>query len=123
MSFGLSRGKKMVTEGVGMTLADLPALEEGKFDPRNFFESSAATSGEHESHNVDGGLEIEIGSGKGTFLVQHAPKHPETSYFGIEWAAEFYRYAADRIRRHGLKNVKLLHGDAVEFIKFRVMDA
>src|SRR5690606_14668971 len=44
-------------------------------------------------------------------------------YLGIEWAGEFARYAADRIRRHGLSNARLLHADAVEFIRYWMPDA
>lgn len=68
-------------------------------------------------------LEIEIGSGKGTFLLQQAALDPATNYLGIERAAEFYEYAADRCRRAGLVNVRLLNTDAAEFLKWRCADS
>lgn len=67
-------------------------------------------------------LELEIGCGKGTFLLQHAVNRPDINLLGIEWAGEFFAYAADRIRRHNLTNVRLLHTDAVEFLHWRVPD-
>lgn len=106
MSFGLSRGRGLNTEGHGLRGVDLPPHDEGTLDPRSWFEETARR------------FEIEIGSGKGTFLVQQAVLEPETNFLGIEWAGEFYRFAADRARRHELTNVRILHADATEFIRF-----
>lgn len=110
MSHGLARGRSLDTTGVGLHLADLPPFEHGRIDPRHWF------------NHPDQRFELEIGSGKGTFLLQEAASRPEVNFLGIEWAGEFYRYAADRVRRHRLPNVKLLHGDAIEFIKFWLAD-
>ena len=46
MSFGLSRGKTLVTEGFGLALADLPAFDlddpaSSRVDPREWFEHPA----------------------------------------------------------------------------------
>lgn len=65
-------------------------------------------------------FELEIGSGKGTFLVQEAARRPESNYLGIEYAREFYTYAADRIRRAGLRHVRMLGLDASEFVRWRL---
>jgi len=64
-----------------------------------------------------GSFHIEIGSGKGTFLVQEAKSHPEVNYLGIEWANKFYRYAADRLGRWGLANVRIIRADAAAFLR------
>lgn len=106
MSFGLSRGRELNTEGFGIEAVDLPPPERGRIDPRGWFEHSGRR------------FEIEIGSGKGTFLVQQAPLQPDVNYLGIEWAGEFYRYAADRMRRRHLTNVRMLHADATEFLRY-----
>jgi len=113
MSFGLTRGKQVDLGRHGLTLADLPQYREDDpssyvVDPRSWFE---------EPHHP---FELEIGSGKGTFLVQQAVRHPRTNYLGIEYAREFFVYAADRIRRHALNNVRMLHADASEFIRYRL---
>ncbi len=68
-------------------------------------------------------VEIEVGSGKGTFIVNQSRKHPEVNYLGIEWANKFYKYSVDRVRRWGLSNVRLLRADAREFIAKYVSDA
>jgi tRNA (guanine-N7-)-methyltransferase len=49
--------------------------------------------------------------------VQEAERTPEVDYLGIEWARQFWAYAADRVRRHGLSNVKLLRADAAVFVR------
>jgi len=97
--------------GFGLTLADLPPLEAGRIDPRAWFEDPSRR------------FEIEIGSGKGTFLVQQATLQPKVNFLGFEWAGEFFRYAADRMRRRALANVKIVHADATEFLRFRCADS
>jgi tRNA (guanine-N7-)-methyltransferase len=61
-------------------------------------------------------VHIEIGSGKGTFLVSQAKARPDINFLGIEWARKYYRHAVDRIGRWGLKNVKLIRTDAADFL-------
>ena len=63
-----------------------------------------------------GPIHIEIGSGKGTFLVKQAQAHPGDNFLGIEYASRFYRYAVDRIGRWNLKNVRVILTDAAFFI-------
>jgi tRNA (guanine-N7-)-methyltransferase len=120
MSFGLGRGKTLdAAPGVvGLSGRDLPALPDdfmanpaaGWIDPRGWFAQPELP------------LEVEVGSGKGTFLLQHGEASPGTNILGIEWEGEFFAYAADRIRRRALTNVRLLHADAVEFLRWRVPD-
>ncbi|MBL7215882.1 MAG: tRNA (guanosine(46)-N7)-methyltransferase TrmB [Phycisphaerae bacterium] len=69
-----------------------------------------------------GPVEMEIGSGKGTFLVEQAKAFPDTNFFCIEWANKFYKYTVDRIQRWGLLNVRLIRTDAAVFIKNHVPD-
>ncbi len=59
-----------------------------------------------------GPVEMEIGTGKGTFLLNRARMHPERCFLGIEWANKIYLYAADRMARWGLTNVRLMRTDA-----------
>ena len=64
----------------------------------------------------NGPVHIEIGSGKGTFLLNQARVHPGNNFLGIEWARKYYRYAVDRIGRWDLKNVRIIRTDAAIFI-------
>jgi len=61
-------------------------------------------------------VEMEIGSGKGTFLTDQAKARPEVNFFGIEWANWFYRYAADRLRRNGCLNARVVRAEALFFL-------
>lgn len=58
-------------------------------------------------------LEVEIGSGKGLFLLGAAAAEPAHDFLGIEVAGKYARYAAGRLARRGLNNARLLTGDAV----------
>ncbi len=68
-------------------------------------------------------VHIEIGSGKGTFLVNQAKSQPEVNFIGIEWANRFYRFAVDRIGRWNLANVRIIRTDAVGYITQCVPDS
>lgn len=57
-------------------------------------------------------LEMEIGCGKGGFLLRQARAHPDRNYFAVEWANEFFRFAADRMVRWGVGNVRIMRTDA-----------
>jgi tRNA (guanine-N7-)-methyltransferase len=68
-------------------------------------------------------VEIEIGTGKGTFLLARASARPEVNFLGIEWAKAYAAYAADRFRRAGLTNVRMLRCEAAHFFKVCLADA
>ena len=57
-------------------------------------------------------IEMELGSGKGGFLLRRAQAFPDRSFFGVEWANKYVRYAADRMVRWGVENVRLMRTDA-----------
>lgn len=69
-----------------------------------------------------GPVHIEIGSGKGTFLVSQAQAQPDDNFLGIEWAGRYYRYAVDRIGRWDLANVRIIRTDAAVFLAESVPD-
>lgn len=70
-----------------------------------------------------GPVHIEIGSGKGTFLVNQARARPGDNFLGIEWARKYYRYAIDRIGRWGLTNVRIIRTDAAVFLADFITDS
>ena len=67
-------------------------------------------------------VHVEIGSGKGTFLVGQAPAYPDINFLGIEWANKYYKLAADRIGRWGFDNVRMTRDDAAVFVTEKIAD-
>jgi tRNA (guanine-N7-)-methyltransferase len=67
-----------------------------------------------------GTWELEIGFGKGRFLLASAAAHPERRYLGIEVAGEYFRLAAGRLARRRLHNLVLLRGDALAILAARL---
>ncbi len=80
-----------------------PPADDGIVDPRTWFESP-------------GPLEIEIGCGKGGFLLNRARAHPDRRLLGIEWANKYFRYCADRMARWKVSNVRVMRTDARHFV-------
>jgi len=62
-------------------------------------------------------VELEIGMGKGTFLTEAAKTHPQTNYFGLEYARWYWRYASDRLRRNHCTSVRTARAEAAYFIR------
>jgi tRNA (guanine-N7-)-methyltransferase len=67
-------------------------------------------------------VEIEIGMGKGTFLVDEARARPNVNFLGVEWARWYWRYASDRLRRHGCLNVRAVRAEANYFLSEFIPD-
>jgi len=118
MGKGLTRKHKLDVTGFGRDQDELPQVGSGPIDVRAWFGFEPWAGAGPDTRT----LEIELGSGKGTFLVQEAPHHLDTLFLGIEWASQFYRYAADRLRRLNLGNVRMLHADGVVFVRNFVAD-
>lgn len=118
MGKGLTRKQTLDVTGFGRDQDELPEVGSGYLDLIDWFGYPPWT-GQGEDPRP---LEIELGSGKGTFLAQEAPLHPDTLFLGIEWASQFYRYAADRMRRLNLTHVRMLHADGTVFIRNFVAD-
>ena len=97
--------RELILEPVGLDVETLPK-------PIDF---SALFGNDHP-------VELEIGMGKGTFLVEQAKARPEVNFFGIEWARWFWRYASDRLRRHGCLNVRTVRAEAMFFLREYVKD-
>jgi len=65
-----------------------------------------------EVFNTEGPVEIEIGIGKGRFLLAAAELRPDVLHFGVEWANKYLRIAETRASRRGLENVRFARVDA-----------
>ena len=122
MSFGLGHGRPL-DPARGVVMIDREALgaipdsivedpTSAWVDPRQWFDDPERP------------FEIEIGCGKGAFLVQQGEIEPGTNFLGIEWAGEFAAYTADRIRRKRESagthtGIRVMHHDATELLRFR----
>ena len=63
-------------------------------------------------------VEVELGIGKGRFLIDCAQRQPQVNFFGVEWARKYLRLAVQRCEKRDLKNVRLVRADAREFVEF-----
>lgn len=68
-------------------------------------------------------LELEIGTGKGTFLLSESMRRPEVGFLGVEYARRYWLYAADRLRRSGCANARVVLADAGELVSDWLEDA
>lgn len=62
-------------------------------------------------------VELEVGCGKGLFLRTTASANPGNNFLGIEIVRKYAFYGAERILKLGLKNVRIIPGDALAFLK------
>lgn len=66
---------------------------------------------------------LEIGSGKGRFLISSALEQPETNFIGIEKSLHYHRVIRDRIRKRMLTNVRLVNHDAFFVLRDMIPDS
>jgi tRNA (guanine-N7-)-methyltransferase len=65
-------------------------------------------------------VEIEVGFGKGLFLLNAGQARPERNFFGIEIERKYALMTATRLAKRGLANVKVTCCDARWFLKAHV---
>jgi tRNA (guanine-N7-)-methyltransferase len=63
-------------------------------------------------------VEVELGSGDGSFLVQYVSLHPEHNFIGIERLLGRLRKIDRKGRRAGLENLRVLRLEASYFLQF-----
>jgi tRNA (guanine-N7-)-methyltransferase len=68
-------------------------------------------------------VEVEVGFGKGMFLATAAAANPTVNFFGIEIERKCQLYAATRLAKRQLPNVRLACSDARALLKDRVAPA
>jgi tRNA (guanine-N7-)-methyltransferase len=69
-----------------------------------------------EVFGSSGRVEVEIGIGKGRFLLAVAAARPDVQLLGVEWANEYLRIAETRAAKRGLRNVRFVRVDARELV-------
>lgn len=60
-------------------------------------------------------LEVEVGSGKGLFLLTASESNLGHNFLGIEISRRYARFSASRLARVGRKNATMIQGDAICF--------
>lgn len=55
---------------------------------------------------------LEIGSGKGRFLISTATERPDLNLLGIEKSLHYHRLIRDRVLKRHLTNIRLVNHDA-----------
>tara|TARA_B100000575_G_C22908503_1_gene527678 strand:+ start:134 stop:802 length:669 start_codon:yes stop_codon:yes gene_type:complete len=60
---------------------------------------------------------LEIGFGAGEIIFKEGKKNPNNIYLGIEYYKRGVAQLLKKIEDHNLKNIKIFHGDAHEFLE------
>ncbi|HEV7429279.1 MAG TPA: tRNA (guanosine(46)-N7)-methyltransferase TrmB [Thermoanaerobaculia bacterium] len=66
---------------------------------------------------------LEIGSGKGRFLIAAATAQPDVNFIGIEKSLHYHRVIRDRVVKRGLTNIRLINHDAFLVLRDMLPDA
>ena len=66
---------------------------------------------------------LEIGSGKGRFLLNTAMERPDLNIIGIEKSLHYHRVIRDRIAKRHLTNIRLINHDAFLVVRDMIPDA
>ena len=66
---------------------------------------------------------LEIGSGKGRFLIATATERPDLNLVGIEKSLHYHRVIRDRVLKRDLQNVRLINHDAFLVLRDMMPDA
>jgi tRNA (guanine-N7-)-methyltransferase len=65
-------------------------------------------------------LELDLGCGKGRFLLERARKHPETNLLGIDRMLRRIRRLDRKIFNHDLHNIRLLRMEGAYALKYLI---
>ncbi len=67
-----------------------------------------------------GPVHIDLGSGKGRFLLELAAARPELNLLGVERARKYYELVCQRTAKRGIGSVRLLHTTGEDLL-FRLL--
>jgi tRNA (guanine-N7-)-methyltransferase len=62
-------------------------------------------------------VELEVGFGKGLFLLTAAVANPDVNFVGVEVVRKYQLFTATRMAKRGLRNVRLACADARLFLR------
>ncbi len=105
----MSRPRRLPAEAIQPYLVDFPhprsaAWRELSQHPRPFVWS--------QLFGNDRPVEIEVGFGKGMFLLDAGRTRSDVNFFGVEIERKYVLFTAARLAKHGIANVRLACTDA-----------
>ncbi len=65
-------------------------------------------------------LEIEIGTGKGRFMLARAEAHPDKRFIAVDRAGKWLHIGRERAQKRGLSNIVFLKTDACELLRQKI---
>jgi tRNA (guanine-N7-)-methyltransferase len=65
-------------------------------------------------------VELEVGFGKGLFLVTAGQARPDLNFLGIEIERKYHLFTANRLAKRGLSNVRVVCADARTWLRDRL---
>ena len=68
--------------------------------------------------NEEKELHLEIGCGKGAFILELARRNPDVLYVAVEYCREAMLLAVEKLAREGLENVLFLNADAAKLSEY-----
>ena len=71
----------------------------------------------HSVFNNNNKISLELGMGRGTFIIEMAKKYPNTNFIGLELSTSQMVMAVERLEKEKINNIRLINADAREIDK------
>ena len=109
----LRKSRKFIDAGPHAELLCAPSGSAGDFfsvEPGKLFAAPAP-------------LEIELGSGKGDFILERARQLPQHNFLAVELAGSVFQWLATRVARSALGNLRAVRADARPVVNLMLPEA
>lgn len=110
----MRRSPRLPPEALTPYLLSQPGLPPGR--PQQVSEATAGWLDWREVFGNEHPVELEVGFGKGLFLLTSAVARPEINFVGIEIIRKYQLFVATRLAKRGLRNVRVGCADVREFL-------
>jgi tRNA (guanine-N7-)-methyltransferase len=67
-------------------------------------------------------VELEVGFGKGLFLIHQSEVNPDVNFVGVEIIRKYQLFTANRLARRERRNVRVICDDARSFLRLCVAE-